>query len=90
MTTANKSYRKQIAQAVGHVYQSGIVPEHYSFAATFDNIYKYCMEFVLREQLPDHHYGVGEGNALDWDEHLEAYVKTRADEEGWLVGYTEC
>ena len=79
------SHRRQIAQAVGYVYSSGIIPNRYRYMDTIDRVYRWCVDFVLAEKLPDHAYGVGEGNALDWDEHLEAYVKTRADEAGWIA-----
>jgi hypothetical protein len=78
------SYRRQIAQAVGYVYSSGIIPKQYGFTGTIDRVYGYCVDFVLLKQFPLDEYGRGEGNGIDWDEHLEAYVKVRADKDGWL------
>lgn len=82
--TDRKSYRESIAHAVGYVYASGIIPNRYRYTDTIDRVYNWCLDFIVREQLPDAAYGVGEGNALDWDEHLEAYIKTRAAEKGWV------
>ena len=80
----NDSDRRLIAQAVSYVYSSGMMPKQYGFTGTIDRVYEYCVDFVLLKQFPMDQYGRGEDNALDWDEHLEAYVKGRADKDGWL------
>lgn len=80
----NQSNRRQIAQAVGYVYSSGIIPKQYGFTGTIDRVYGYCVDFVLLKQHPLGEYGRGEGNGTDWDEHLEAYVRVRAAIDGWL------
>ena len=37
-------------------------------------------DFVDNHQLPSDQYGIGEGNEMDWDEHVQTWFSSKIDD----------
>ena len=74
---------RDIMQALSYVWHAlGNRTGRNSVDFTWGNysyVYNKVCEFVDLHQLKDSEYGVGEGNEMDWDEHLEEWIAPHID-----------
>ena len=45
-----------------------------------DVVYLWACDFVDNHQLPSDQYGIGEGNEMDWDEHVQTWFSSKIDD----------